>query len=98
MNAHQEMLKSTFNEVLVNEIAKRLKNPTLNEIDLIMYFGDREAREKMNYEVLPRLVRDMHIIDLIRLVNRLDTFSREFGSSYYLVNDEIKKRKKMVDL
>lgn len=98
MNSHQEMLKSTFNEVLMNEIAKRLKNPTLEEIDLIMYFCDQESREKMINKILPELIRNMHIIDLIRLADNFDSFVREFSYSWWLISDEIKKRKKIANL
>lgn len=98
MNEHQEMLKSTFNEVLIQEIVKRLKKPTLNEIDLIMYFGDAEDRLRMKAKILPELVRKMHIIDLIRLSDNLNLFIEDFWHSWYLVNEEIKTRRKMVEL
>jgi len=97
-DSHQEMLKSTFNEVLIQEIAKRLKNPTLDEIDLIMYFGDQETRDKMNKEVIPEMIRELHIIDLIRLEGNFNSFLVDFSYSWWIINKEIKKRKKIAGI
>jgi hypothetical protein len=91
-----DLLKELFNKMTMNEIAKRMKNPTLDEIDLMMYFGDVEVREKVNHRILPELVREMHVIDLIRLQHNLDVFMSDFSYSWWLVSDEIKRRKRMV--
>ena len=97
-DSHQKMLKSTFNEVLIQEIAKRLKNPTLDEIDLIMYFGDKETREKIVNKVVPEMIRELHIIDLIRLEENFNSFLNDFSYSWWIINKEIKKRKKIAGI
>ena len=96
MSLAPKLLKSVFTDVLTHELTKRIKEHTLETIDLIMYFGDQQSRNEMNDTVLPELMRKLHFISLIHLQQRLESFMEDFNKSWVLVTEEIKKRKKMV--
>lgn len=94
---HQEMLRSTFVEFAMKRISEVLKEPSLEIIDLIMYFGSAEARQQINEVIMPALVKKMHYIDLIRLEQRLESFQMDYAWSWNTVLQEINLRKKRVE-
>lgn len=93
---HNRFLKHTFINFALQEISKRIKEPSLDVIDLIMYFGSQEARVHINEVVLPELVTKLPYIALIRLEERLYSYNVDFCMSHYTVEQEIKLRKKQV--
>jgi len=97
MSSDESMLKSLFNQVLAGELFKRLKSASLENIDLIMYFGDQEIRDEVNSNIIPEVVQKLQFINLIRFEQRLKRFMKDFTLSLDLVTKEINKRKKMVD-
>ena len=96
VNNHQKMLHQLFEKTVLEEIFKRIKEPTFFEIDTILYFGDKETREYANQIIIPEKIRGLNYIDLIRFEENFKSFITDFEYSLNLIQEEIKIRKRRV--